>query len=80
MHAQNQGRLLCLYPTNNPSLPPPAPAPQAPLTILLISTFDDGPWYYTAALLDLLKQKSVKATFFITSVPFTVCHISPETR
>ncbi|KAF8536058.1 hypothetical protein BDD12DRAFT_852537 [Trichophaea hybrida] len=29
-------------------------------------TFDDGPWYYTAALLDLLKLKSVKATFFIT--------------
>lgn len=30
------------------------------------STFDDGPYSYTAALLDLLKEKDVKATFFIT--------------
>ncbi|KAI5848420.1 hypothetical protein BZA05DRAFT_420297 [Tricharina praecox] len=29
-------------------------------------TFDDGPYSYTAALLDLLKEKDVKATFFIT--------------
>ncbi|CCX06376.1 hypothetical protein FPQ18DRAFT_346297 [Pyronema domesticum] len=29
-------------------------------------TFDDGPYLYTAALLDLLKTKGVKATFFVT--------------
>ncbi|KAA8895726.1 hypothetical protein FN846DRAFT_1029593 [Sphaerosporella brunnea] len=29
-------------------------------------TFDDGPYLYTAGLLDILKQKGVKATFFIT--------------
>jgi peptidoglycan/xylan/chitin deacetylase (PgdA/CDA1 family) len=28
-------------------------------------TFDDGPFTYTAALLDLLKSKGVKATFFL---------------
>lgn len=27
-------------------------------------TFDDGPGKYTAALLDILKQNDVKATFF----------------
>jgi peptidoglycan/xylan/chitin deacetylase (PgdA/CDA1 family) len=30
------------------------------------STFDDGPYLYTTGLLDILKQKGVKATFFIT--------------
>ena len=30
-------------------------------------TFDDGPGEYTAALLDILRQKQVRATFFINS-------------
>ncbi|KAK6511719.1 hypothetical protein TWF481_000625 [Arthrobotrys musiformis] len=29
-------------------------------------TFDDGPYYYTARLLDILKAAKVNATFFIT--------------
>jgi peptidoglycan/xylan/chitin deacetylase (PgdA/CDA1 family) len=33
-------------------------------------TFDDGPYYYTSALLDLLKQHGAKATFFITGNNF----------
>ncbi|KAJ5379660.1 uncharacterized protein N7496_002088 [Penicillium cataractarum] len=28
-------------------------------------TFDDGPYIYTSALLDILKEKGVKATFFL---------------
>ncbi|KAL0632191.1 hypothetical protein Q9L58_008940 [Maublancomyces gigas] len=31
-------------------------------------TFDDGPWLYTSQLLDILRDKDVKATFFITYV------------
>lgn len=34
-----------------------------PKTVLL--TFDDGPSIYTAQILDVLKEKNVKATFFI---------------
>lgn len=33
-------------------------------------TFDDGPYSYTAALLDLLKSHGAKATFFITGNNF----------
>ncbi|KAJ4385815.1 hypothetical protein N0V93_010246 [Gnomoniopsis smithogilvyi] len=31
----------------------------------LALTFDDGPWRYTSDLLDLLKRKGVRATFFV---------------
>ncbi|KAJ4422198.1 hypothetical protein N0V82_003168 [Gnomoniopsis sp. IMI 355080] len=31
----------------------------------LALTFDDGPWSYTSDLLDLLKRKGVRATFFV---------------
>ena len=30
-------------------------------------TFDDGPSYYTEELLDILREKSVKVTFFVTN-------------
>ncbi|CUS11968.1 unnamed protein product [Tuber aestivum] len=29
-------------------------------------TYDDGPWIYTSRLLDILRNKGVKATFFVT--------------
>ncbi|KAJ6031558.1 hypothetical protein N7540_002290 [Penicillium herquei] len=38
----------------------------APGTVAL--TFDDGPYTYTSHLLDILKKRNVKATFFVTSV------------
>lgn len=31
-------------------------------------TYDDGPYIYTAELLDLLKEYNAKATFFITGI------------
>lgn len=31
-------------------------------------TYDDGPYIYTTELLDILKSKNAKATFFITAV------------
>lgn len=34
-------------------------------------TFDDGPYLYTTALLDLLDQYNAKATFFISKI----CHL-----
>jgi peptidoglycan/xylan/chitin deacetylase (PgdA/CDA1 family) len=29
-------------------------------------TYDDGPYLYTGELLDILKAKGVKVTFFVT--------------
>lgn len=34
---------------------------------VLYLTFDDGPGKYTAKILDILKEKNVKATFFVTN-------------
>jgi len=34
-------------------------------------TFDDGPYIYDDALLDYLKSKNIKATFFVNGKPFT---------
>ncbi|KAG0247104.1 hypothetical protein DFQ27_002554, partial [Actinomortierella ambigua] len=31
-------------------------------------TFDDGPWFYTSGLLDILKSRNVKATFFFNGL------------
>ncbi|KAG0208914.1 hypothetical protein BGX28_000233 [Mortierella sp. GBA30] len=33
-------------------------------------TFDDGPWKYTNELLDILKEKKVKATFFVNGANY----------
>lgn len=37
-------------------------------------TFDDGPYYNTYKVLDILKQNHVKATFFTTNVNGTYCY------
>ena len=37
-------------------------------------TFDDGPYYNTYKVLDILKQNHVKATFFTTNVNGTKCY------
>ncbi|KAF9972150.1 chitin deacetylase [Actinomortierella ambigua] len=34
----------------------------------LAITFDDGPWFYTTGLLDILKSRAVKATFFFNGI------------
>ncbi|KAJ3337856.1 chitin deacetylase [Gonapodya sp. JEL0774] len=59
--------------TTAPSPPPPSFAPNAPFGVfnscnqpgVVAITFDDGPFAYTPALLDLLDREGVKATFFV---------------
>jgi peptidoglycan/xylan/chitin deacetylase (PgdA/CDA1 family) len=49
-------------------LPPPVPAARdvdCGLLKCVALTFDDGPGPYTARLLDLLRQRAVRATFFV---------------
>ena len=41
-------------------------------------TFDDGPYYNTYKVLDILKKNHVKATFFTTTVNGTYCYDNPK--
>ncbi len=44
---------------------PPAPEPEEQKPYRIALTFDDGPGAFTGRLLDELKQRDVKATFFV---------------
>jgi peptidoglycan/xylan/chitin deacetylase (PgdA/CDA1 family) len=56
-------------PTPRPPAPPPAPPPPRKIDCdrakCVALTFDDGPGPYTAGLLDTLKKRGVRATFFM---------------
>jgi peptidoglycan/xylan/chitin deacetylase (PgdA/CDA1 family) len=60
--------IVVAEPSGPPPPPPQEPVPEPPVNVgkVCYLTFDDGPdGIYTTAILDILKQYDVKATFFV---------------